>query len=454
MRRRYLTIGGGPAAVSAAETIRSLDPGGEIVMLCAEPDGYYSRPGLAYYLAGEVPEKRLFPFGREDFERLDVRVISARAVDIDVAGHIVTLEDGRSLSYDRLLLATGAKAIPVQVPGGALEGVVKLDDLADARALIRRSRRAKAAVVVGGGITALEIVEGLRARGVHVHYFMRQDRYWSNVLSEEESRLVERGLESHGVQVHYFTELAEIFGRKNRVAAVRTLNGEEIAADMVGVAIGVLPEKGLAEAAGLQCGRGVLVDEHLRTSGEDVFAAGDLAEVYEPATDRHTVEVLWSSARAKGQVAGANMARGAGQTYQKAVPLNVTRLAGLKITIMGSVGSGKDADLSGIARGDSESWRRLGRAESVVSRAGDSRIRLAVTENSIAGAVVVGDQTPSLALQSLIADRVDISPFRADLLRAGDTLGRVIQHVRERSGGGPVGAHGGGHGGGHGGAHG
>src|SRR5665811_2293507 len=115
MRRRYVTIGSGPAAVSAAETIRSLDPGGEIVIVCAEPHGYYSRPGLAYYLAGEVPEKRLFPFGPEDFARLDVQLVSKRAVDIDVMGHTVTLEDGRSLSYDRLLLATGARAIPAQV---------------------------------------------------------------------------------------------------------------------------------------------------------------------------------------------------------------------------------------------------------------------------------------------------------------------------------------------------
>ncbi len=432
MNRRYVTIGSGPAAISAAEAIRSQDPSGEIVIIGAEPYGYYSRPGLAYYLAGEVPEDRLFPFRPEDFARLNVQLILKRATGIDAAGHRVTLEDGRTVSYDRLLLATGARAIPVRVPGAELGGVVKLDNLEDARGLIQRSRRAKAAVVVGGGITALEIVEGLLARRVHVHYFMRQDRYWSNVLSEEESRLVERGLQSRGVHIHHFTELASIIGRQGRVAGVVTEKGEEIPADMVAVAIGVLPQKELGEAAGLRCRRGVVVNEYLRSTDEDIFAAGDVAEVCEPLTDRYTVEVLWSSAAAKGRVAGLNMSDGLAHTYEKGVPLNVTRLAGFKITIMGTVGSGKDADLEGIARGDSETWRHLGEAARVESQVGDSHIRLAVGENSISGAVVVGDQTPSFALQRLIAARADITDSRGKLLQAGDSLGHTIQDVWTR----------------------
>ena len=432
MNRRYVAIGSGPAAVSAAETIRAQDPGGEIVIVGDEPFGYYSRPGLAYYLAGEVPEDRLFPFRPEDFRRLDIQLIQKPATCIDAAGHRVTLDDGRILSYDRLLLATGARAIPVQVPGADLEGVVKLDDLEDARGLIRRSRRAKVAVVVGGGITALEIVEGLLARRVHVHYFLRQERYWSNVLSEAESRLIECGLQSRGVQIHYFTELARIIGRQGRVAAVVTDKGEEIPADVLAVAIGVLPHKELAEAAGLRCRRGVVVDEYLRTTDEDIFAAGDVAEVCETLTDRYTVEVLWSSAAAKGRVAGLNMSTGLTQSYKKGVPLNVTRLAGFKITIMGTVGSGKDADLEGIARGDSETWRRLGEAASAESQVGDSHIRLAVGENTISGAVVIGDQTPSFTLQRLIAANADIRSSRAKLLQAGDSLGDVIQDVWAR----------------------
>lgn len=415
MARRHLLIGSGPGAMSAAETIRSRDDGAEIVVVGAEPHGYYSRPGLAYYLAKEVPEERLFPFATQDIDRLNVRLLLERAVHIDPAAHRVTLEGGRELPYDRLLVATGSTAIPVKVPGAQLDGVAKLDDMDDARELIRRCRHAKAAVVVGGGITALEIVEGLRAHRVRVHYFMRGDRYWSNVLSESESRIIEQELRARGVQIHYFTELARILGQEGRVVAVETDNGTRIPCDLVAVAIGVLPQKELAEAAGLDCGRGILVDRYLRSSDDDVFAAGDVSEVRDALTDRRTLEVLWSSAVAKGRIAGLNMATEPVHTYDKGAPLNVTRLAGFKITIMGTVGSGKDSDLEGLARGDSEIWRRLGDAPVVESQNSDAHIRLALAERTIAGAVVMGDQALSYPLQELIGARADVSGIAASL---------------------------------------
>ncbi len=194
MARRHVLIGCGPAAIAAAETIRAFEPAALITIVDAEGHGYYSRPGLAYYLAKEIPEERLFPFSRARLERLDLAVVHDRAVRLDPAAHRVALASGRELAYDRLLLATGSRAVPIGASGENLDGVTKLDDLNDARDLIRRSAHAKAAVVVGGGITAIEIVEGLRAHHVEVHYFMRKQRYWSNVLSETESRVVEEGL--------------------------------------------------------------------------------------------------------------------------------------------------------------------------------------------------------------------------------------------------------------------
>jgi NAD(P)H-nitrite reductase large subunit len=426
MARRHLLIGSGPGAIAAAEAIRSVDGDAEIVVVGTESHGYYSRPGLAYYLANEVPEAVLFPFTAEDFARLRVRLLVGRAVRIEPAAHRVTLEGGQVLPYDRLLIATGSLAIPVHVPGVELDGVVKLDDMEDARDLIRRSRHAKAAVVVGGGITALEIVEGLRERRVHVHYFMRRERYWSNVLSESESRIVEQGLRARGVEIHYFTELARIVGRDGRVVAVETGDGTQIPCDLVAVAIGVLPRKELAEAAGLDCGRGVLVDEHLRSSDADVFAAGDVAEVCDALTDRRELEVLWSAAVAKGRVAGLNMAAEPVHRYETGTPLNVTRLAGFKITIMGTVGSGTDSDLQGIARGDSQVWRELGDALTVESQSGETHVRLALADSTIAGAVVMGDQALSFPLQDLIGGRADVSAIKSSLQTPGAPVGVLV----------------------------
>ena len=412
--------------MAAAETIRSNDTDSDIVALSADPYGYYSRPGLAYYLANEMPERGLAPFTSGDIARLNVRMVQGRVVRIDAAAHSVTLEDGGVLPYDRLLIATGSAAIPIHVPGAELDGVVKLDDMTDARNLIRRSRKAKTAVVVGGGITALEIVEGLRAHRGHVHYLMRRDRYWSNVLSEAESHIVEEGLRSRGVEIHYFAKLAAILGRKGRVVAVRTDDGVEIPCELVAVAIGVLPQKGVAEEAGLDCGRGVLVDQYLKSSAEDIFAAGDVAEVCEDLTDRRTIEVLWNSAVAKGRVAGLNMATEPIHTYDQAAPLNVTRLAGFKITIIGTVGNGADSDLEGIARGDSETWRELGPAVSVESQEGDCHVRLELGQSTIVGAVVMGDQTLSFPLQELIEAGADVSSIRAGLQVPGASVVQIV----------------------------
>ncbi len=436
MSHRYVIVGSGPAAMKACEALRAADPWGDILVIGQEPESYYSRPGLAYYLAGEVTEDGLFPLDRGALAGTGAGFMLGAVREVHPAAHRVMLDDGRTVEYDRLLLATGSTAVIPEVEGVRLDGVVKLDDMADARTIIERSREAKAAVVVGGGITALEIVEGLVSRKVKVHYLVRKDRYWSNVLAEAESRLVEDRLRRCGVEVHYFTELGRILGRDGRVTGVETGKGEVIRCQLVGLAIGVTPRKGLAEDAGLQCARGVLVDEHLRTSDPDIFVAGDLAETWDPVTGRHTVEVLWSSAVEKGKVAGTNMAvgsnaavrRGVG-VYRKPVALNVTRLAGYRVTIMGRVGSGEDADLKGIARGDSETWRRMGEGTTVVSDSKAAHIRLVMEDETITGAVVMGDQEASFPLQDLIASRIPLGPLRERLMEPGAELIPLLERA-------------------------
>jgi nitrite reductase (NADH) large subunit len=427
MARRHVLIGTGPAAIAAAEMIRHKDDTARIVIVGDEPHGYYSRPGLAYFLANEVPEHRLFPLKPLDLAALDAEFLVGRAVDIEPTEHLVTLRDGRRLSFDRLLLSTGSKAIPADVPGADLDGVVKLDDLDDARDLIRRSHTAKTAVVVGGGITALELVEGLQARGVRVHYFMRKARYWSDVLSESESRIIEHDLRAGGVEVHDFTALAGVRGRHGLVVGVETDGGATIPCDLVAVALGVRPQIELAQAAGLDHDRGVLVDEHLRASDHDIYAAGDIAEVIEPSTGRRTLEVLWNSAVDKGRIAGLNMATEPRCVYRAGIALNVTRLAGHDITIIGTVGHGKGADLRGLSRGDSQIWSEASEEAMVETQSGDDHLRLALSQRTIAGAVVMGDQGISFPLQEMIAKRVDISDIWASLLEPAARVAEIVR---------------------------
>lgn len=415
---KVVIIGSGVAGMAAMESIRSVQPspaGAEIVMIGDDPHGYYSRPGLAYYLTGELHDKALYPRTADDYRQMNFRYVKGRVTHIRRETHWLELDQQIKIAYDKLLIATGAQALPLEVPGSNLEGVLKLDHMEDAKRILKLARRGRTAVVVGGGITALELAEGLRARGLKVHYLLRGDRYWSNVLDEQESRIVEGRLREEGVTLHHHAEIIEVTGKNDRVDGVRLLNGQALKCDLVAYAIGIRARTELAKQAGLAIDRGILVNEYLQTNDPDIYAAGDVAQAYDPATGRSILDSLWNPAREQGAVAGLNMA-GRRTVYLKSVPFNVTRLAGLTTTIIGTVGHGRDDDLVGIARGDSETWRQL--PDSLVAQSGFevNRLRLLVGEKSLLGAIVMGDQKLSLPLQKMISEKVDISPIRERLL--------------------------------------
>lgn len=243
MVRKILIIGMGVAGISAVETIRSHDTSCEISMISKDDQGYYSLPGLAYFLANEVPDWQLMPFKEADFQNLGIHRIYGIVKRLEPTNHVAVTSDGENLKYDQLLLATGSAAVRPDLPGNGLHGVVFLDSLEDARLIKQLSKRVKKAAVVGGGITAIEIVEGLVEQGLQVHYFLRGERYWSNVLNETESEIIERRLKKSGVRLHYHSELAEITRSNNEVRGVTTRSGEQIECGMVAIAVGVLPRK-------------------------------------------------------------------------------------------------------------------------------------------------------------------------------------------------------------------
>jgi NAD(P)H-nitrite reductase large subunit len=422
---RYIVVGSGVSGLTALGTLRTLDQAAEIILVGEDPFGFYSRPGLAYYLTNEIPEKQLYIYSKKDWQELNVRSITAHAIRLVPSEHRLDLASFGTLTYDRLLIATGSSAVRLKSPGADLEGVVKLDDFKDARNILSLARRAKAAVVIGGGIIAVELVEGLLAQGLKVHYFLRGDRYWSNVLDEKESRFIEHRLTEHGVTIHFNTEDDEFLGKRGRVYAVRTKRGEIIRCDLVAVGIGVRPRMELAQSAGLTTDRGILTDEYLQTSAEDVFASGDVAQVRDPLTGIASLDTLWYPARQQGRFAALNMA-GQRTVYRLPAAINVLRLAGVMTTIIGAVGSGEDDDLVSVARGSSETWRQLPNTIAAESSTEVSHLRLMIGERTLVGAVVMGDQKLSLPLQEMISVQTDISPIRAWLLQPRAPLGEVV----------------------------
>jgi len=420
-----MVIGTGVAGLAACEAIRSVDKKGELVFLGDDPHGYYSRPGLAYYLTGEMDEKGLFPWSKNSWLSLSLRFIKGRVTRILPDEYQIEIDSTSRMEYDRLLIAVGAQANRLNVPGAELQGVVKLDHMEDARRILKLARRGKTAVVVGGGITALELVEGLLSRGLNVHYLLRGDRYWGNVLDEQESRIIEQRLRKEGVKIHYHSELVEVLGKRGKVMGVRLLDGRTLRCEVLAYAIGIRPRVDLAREAGLAIDRGVLANEYLQTSDPDIYVAGDVAQVYDSMSKRSIIDSLWGPAREQGYAAGLNMA-GKRTAYVKAIPFNVTRLAGLTTTIIGTVGRGHDEDIVGIARGDSETWRFL--PDAIIAQTGFevNRLRLIVGEKTLLGAIVMGDQRLSFPLEEIISNHADISPIRDQILQPNAPISDII----------------------------
>ena len=421
----YAIIGTGVAAIGAAEAIRSTDKAGDISFIGEDPFSYYSRPGLAYYLTGELDENLLFPYQKEDYQKLRARFLRASVRRILPDEKVVELDSSARLPYDRLLIATGAQAIALKIPGAGLNGVHKLDHLSDARALLANAKRGRTALVTGGGITALELAEGLAARGIKVHYVMRGERYWPNVLDEIESRVIESLLAREGIHLYHKSEVIEILGKNGKVVGARLADGRSLRADLFAYAIGIAPRIDLAQEAGIICERGIRVDEFMHTSQPDIFSAGDVAQVYDPASGKHVLDSLWTPAREQGRIAGLNMA-GQPAAYQKPAAFNVTRLAGLTTTIIGAVGGGRDDDLEGIARGDSETWRQL--PDAIVAQGGFevNRLRLMIGKQHILGAIVMGDQKLSSPLQTIVRQKVDITSIRQALLAQNAPIADIL----------------------------
>ncbi len=422
----YVILGTGVAGIGAAEAIRSIDKKGTITFIGDDPHGYYSRPGLAYLLTGEVEQSQLFPFRPDDYKNLDAHFWRGTASAILPQLQMVQLSDGTRVPYDRLLIAVGASATRLKVPGANLEGVVKLDTMEDTQHIIALAKRARSAVVVGGGITALELAEGLAVRRVKVHLLIRNNRYWSNVLDETESGIIQHRLKEDKINLHFESELDSILEKRGKVAGIRLKDGKQIACDILAYGIGIQPRMKIAQEAGITCDRGILADEHLRTNIPNIYTAGDVAQVFDPISGRAVIDSLWSPARDQGRVAGTNMA-GRSMAYRKPVSFNVTRLAGLTTTIIGNVGigTGRDDDMT-IARGDSETWRDL--PDAIIAQGGFdvNHLRLMVADRTIVGAIVMGDQKLSSPLQTMVRDRIDITPIRDQLLAPNARIAEIL----------------------------
>lgn len=331
---RYVIIGNCIAAAGAVEGIRSADQKGEITIIDGEKRGCYTRPLISYLLAGSKPSSLLYYRPEEFFTQQQARVIAGRAVRIDPAEGQVVLEDGRSVDYDRLLLATGASPVIPGLPGIEQPWVKTLYTWKDAEEIEALIEAGGTAVVLGSGLIGIKAAEALHQRNMKVVIVEKQEQILPRLLSPWSATAATRHLEEQGIQVLTGREAMSITEQHQ----VELDNGVKIPAQLVIVAVGTRPNQALARDAGLETGQGIIVNRHLQTSNPNIWAAGDVIETRNILSGTAEVMALLPLAHLEGYLAGCNMA-GKSANYPGGIFLNAVHFMGMHIIAAGDPNS-------------------------------------------------------------------------------------------------------------------
>ena len=333
----YVIIGNGVAGITAAFALRKRDGAARISVVSGESDYFFSRTALMYAFMDRMNLRDLEPFERKTYVTQRIERVRGWVTNFDATAHNLLLADGRQIAYDRLLLATGS--VPNQPTWSGLElvssGIVNFVSLQDLEACERLVPSTRRAVVAGGGLIGVELVECLAHHGIEVDFLVRESWYWPMALAKEEGELIAAHIRRHGVSLHLNDEIAEVSaGADGRVSNVRTSQGKDLTCQLLGVCIGVRPAiDWLREVKTPPAvGRGIQVGNDFRASLPDVWAAGDCAEL-----PNDQVEQIWYSAKRQGELAAQSML-GDAVDYRPPLFFNSAKFFDIEYTTVGVAG--------------------------------------------------------------------------------------------------------------------
>lgn len=311
-----IIIGNGISGITAARTLRKKSDC-DITVVSAETPYFFSRTALMYVYMGHMKFEHTQPYENSFWEKNRITLAHDRVENVDFGKKELSLQSGKSLNYDKLLLCTGSKSNKFGWLGQDLKGVQGLYSYQDLKLLEENThgpktaaskQRVKHAVIIGGGLIGVELAEMLMTRDIKATFLVREDRFWGNILPIEESTLILNHLAEHGVRVKLNTELDSIIPDDDgRVKEVRTKDGETIVCELVGLTAGVSPNVEFLKETPLSIERGIIVNRKLETNVPDVYAAGDCIQFSEPPKGRRNIEQVWYTGRMMGEVAAQNI---------------------------------------------------------------------------------------------------------------------------------------------------
>lgn len=396
-------VGNGIAGLTAAVEARRLEPEKSIVMMTSQSHPTINTPALKQFAIGKMTREQLlaYPAGTERLQR--IHVVNAHVEEIRAREKYICLAGGRGFGYGSLILATGSQptGLPSDLPGRDFDGVLTLHRLQDYLDLRRRLPEVEEAVVIGGGSHAIETVMGLLYWGVAVHWLIRSETFLPRMLDHTASEMVLEGVRRAGARVYTETEVLGVVGRVGVVAGVVTNQQQMLPCQLVLVCTGTAPMTRLARHCDLPMKhqQGILVDDHLRTSVRDIYAAGDVAALRDPLTGKYAPRPQWHAAVLQGRTVAAALA-GATEPAQFGVPWHATRLG----------------DISMLTVGSPLAWPES--VEPLTARRKNSYCRLSIVDDRLVGYLSLGSAQPdSLAIKRIIDEGLSVREITRDLLR-------------------------------------
>lgn len=403
----YVIVGNSTAAVGAVEAIRTCDASGSIAIVAAETEHTYSRPLITYFMAGKVAEDNIYYRPADFYDRMGVTCLFGKQVEtVDTSAGTVALQSGEKIAYGSLLLAAGGAPIPLKAPGSDRPGVFYMNTMDDARRAKGWLAHTKRAVAVGGGLTGLKTAEALAMLGQEVTVVELASRVLAMALDETASEIVRDVLVEHGIDVLTEVQVTALEGCPDSadVCTAMLNTGEGIACETVFVTIGVRPRIDLVDGSGIETGRGILVDRRMRTNIENVYAAGDIAEAYDPLTRGQRVLPILPNAYIGGRVAGLNMI-GRDADYSVGMSVNSVSFFGHPVMSAGFANQPEGDGFRVISRHDGRDYRRL-----------------VIKDGKLVGMILSGSVDRAGLLTGMMRSEVDVSEMEDALLEGRISL--------------------------------
>jgi NAD(P)H-nitrite reductase large subunit len=337
MGKRYIIIGAGVAGISAAEQVRRLDPDADVQVINGEAYPFYRRLSLSTYLQGHTTLESLMVKQPHEYEALHISVVTARVQRVNPLAQEVTLTNGITLAYDGLVIATGGHAIAPPIKGLDLQGVrLGYWDLQDTLWFEEQFKTAKNAVIVGAGVLGLELADCCNKAGLKVTMLQLGDRLGEPLTDYAAGETIAKRVRDSGADFRLSTSATEIVGDENgHVVAVKASNGEEFPADFVAICCGIRPNAEFLEGSGIEVERGcIVVDEHLRTNFDTIYAAGDCTWIRSGTMVGWRPNRTWQVGTMQGMTAGMNL-MGERLAYDEGLFYNAGVLYDLPYTLLG-----------------------------------------------------------------------------------------------------------------------